>query len=370
MDPIQQAKIYRLEQTIHDRDQTIEDRDQTVQEAYERELDNDLVNEITAHLLACRTSPEFYEELSHYAPRLFPDVQGALYLRGDAAQTTFERAMVWGGFKHRRRTFTQDQCRALCHMKPHRMECGHGNGLACQHVGLAQLGSYLCLPLLTDGGALGVLHLSSNAEALTPWKRKIAERLGNLCAVLLANLRLRELLSEQAVRDPLTSLFNRRYMEESLRRELAGRTHRPIGIVMIDIDHFKKFNSKFTHGGGDALLRAFGALLQKQIRPGDVACRYGGEEFILILPGASLEVTEHRAEKLRKEVKQLKVSFQNRPLGRITLSLGVAVSNSESQTDNILQGANQALGQAKETGRDRVVVAPCCQPASSYQFES
>jgi len=210
----------------------------------------------------------------------------------------------------------------------------------------------------------------ATGKPLTPWKRKIAEELGNYCAMLLANLRLREMLSEQAIRDPLTGLFNRRYMDESLRRELAVRTHRPIGIIMIDIDHFKKFNTKFKHDGGDALLRSFGALLQKQIRPGDVACRFGGEEFILILPGASLEVTEHRAEKLRKEVKHLKVIFQNRPLGRITLSLGVAVSSEDSRVDNILQGAIHALRQAKEAGRDRVVVAPGCQPASSSRFEA
>jgi diguanylate cyclase (GGDEF)-like protein len=343
VDPIQQEKICRLEQTI--------------QELHARNLDRDLLGEVIANLLACRTSPEAYQVLAHYAPRLFPEVPGALYLRGDAAQATFERAMVWGGLKNRRRSFTQEQCRALWHMKPHQMECGSSNGLTCQHVGPAHHGGCLCVPLLTDGGALGVLHLASDGQALTPWKRKVAEDLGNHLAMVLASLRLREMLSEQAVRDPLTGLFNRRYMEETLRRELAVRTHRPIGIVMIDIDHFKKFNSKFTHGGGDALLRAFGGLLQKHIRPGDVACRYGGEEFILILPGASLEVAEHRAEKLRKEVKQLKVSFQDRPLGRITLSLGVAVSSPDSQAESVLQGAVQALRQAKEEGRDRVVSA-------------
>jgi diguanylate cyclase (GGDEF)-like protein len=357
VDPIQQERICRLEQTI--------------EEMHARDLDRDLLGEIKAHLLGCRTSPEAFQVLTHYAPRLFPNVQGALYLRADAAHTTFERVMAWGGFKHRRRSFTQDQCRALCHMKPHQTESGAGYGLTCQHVAPApQDVNVICLPLLTDGSALGVLHLAGAAAALTPWKRKVAEELGNYCAMLLANLCLREMLSEQAVRDPLTGLFNRRYMEESLRRELAARSRRPIGIIMIDIDHFKKFNSKFTHGGGDALLRAFGGLLQKQIRPGDVACRYGGEEFILILPGASLEVTEHRAEKLRKEVKQLKVFFQNRPLGRITLSLGVSVSSPDSEADTVLQGAVQALRQAKESGRDRVVVAPGSHAASSYRYQS
>lgn len=179
---------------------------------------------------------------------------------------------------------------------------------------------------------------------------------------MLDNLRLRKMHLEQAVRDPLTRLFNRRYMEESLRRELAVRTQRPVGIIMIDIDHFKKFNTKFTHDGGDELLRTFGAFLQKQVRPGDVACRYGGEEFMLILPGASLEVTEHRAEKLRKEAKLLKVSYRDQPLGRVTVSLGVSVSGAGCQAEDVLEAAVWALRQAKEEGRDRVVVAPSRQP--------
>ncbi len=356
MDPIQQEKIWRLEQAN--------------QELHARISDHDLLAELKAQLLACRTSPEAYQVLAYFAPRLFPGAQGALYLRSDACASTFERVMAWGGFKHRRRAFTQDQCRALSQMRPHQVDAGECTGLTCKHVGPAQAGDSLCLPLLTDAEALGLLHLLSKADLLSPWKRKIAEELGSYCAVLLANLRLREKLSEQAVRDPLTGLFNRRYMEESLRRELAVRMHRPIGIVMIDIDHFKKFNSKFTHDGGDALLRAFAGLLQKHIRPGDVACRYGGEEFILILPGASLEVTEHRAEKLRKEVKQLKVIFRNRPLGRITLSLGVSVSHAESQAETVLQGAVQALRQAKQAGRDRVVADPSFEPAGSYRFDS
>jgi diguanylate cyclase (GGDEF)-like protein len=228
-----------------------------------------------------------------------------------------------------------------------------------------QPGCCLCVPLLTEGEALGVLHLASEAETMSPWKRKLAEELGDYFAMLLANLRLRERLSDEAIRDARTGLFNVRYMEETLRRELAIRTRRPIGIIMIDIDHFKKFNTKFTLAGGDALLRAFAGLLQSQIRPGDVACRYGGEEFLLILPGASLEVAAHRADKLRKEVKKLAVAFEGKPLGRISVSLGVTVSRSDSQPGNILQGAIHALRQAKHEGRDRVVVARCCQAASA-----
>lgn len=351
MDPIQQEKIIRLEQTI--------------QEMHARDADRDIVGEIKGRLIACRASQEAYDVLKHFAPRLFPYAQGALYLRSVAGEATFERVAEWGGFKHRRRAFGQEQCRALCHMKPYWAEHGDANGLGCQHVVPGHAGCTLCVPLLTEGEALGVLHLATEAVAMSPWKRKLAEELGNYFAMLLASLRLRERLSDEAIRDARTGLFNVRYMEETLRRELAVRTRRSIGIIMIDIDHFKKFNSKFTLAGGDALLRAFAGFLQNQIRPGDVACRYGGEEFLLILPGASLEVAEHRAEKLRKDVKKLAVAFEGKPLGRISISLGVTVSSADSQTGSVLQGAIHALRQAKREGRDRVVVARCCQSVTA-----
>ena len=351
MDPIQQERIDRLEDTI--------------QELQARDLDRNLLGEMKMHLLGSRTSPEAYQVLAHYGPRLFPGAQGALYVQDAVVPSNFERVATWGGAK-RRRSFTQEQCRALHHMKPYQVESGHCNGLGCRHVLLPEDHCSLCLPLLTDGVALGVLHLVSPAGILTPWKRKLAEELSTYCAMLLANLRLRELLSEQSVRDPLTRLFNRRYMEESLRRELAVRTHRPVGVIMMDIDHFKNFNTNFNHDGGDALLRGFGRFLQELVRPGDVACRFGGEEFLLILPGANLEVTEQRAEKLRHEVKELEVAHKGQPLGRITLSLGVANARPGTPPEHLLEGVAQALGQAKREGRDRVVVAPCRQPVPCH----
>src|SRR5262249_22718936 len=119
-------------------------------------------------------------------------------------------------------------------------------------------------------------------------------------ALALANLKLREELREQALRDPLTGLYNRRYMEECLDRELhrAHRKQSPIGVIMLDLDHFKAFNDNHGHAVGDAVLRAVGTFLANQIRGGDIACRYGGEEFLLILPEANLHSTVNRAQEL------------------------------------------------------------------------
>jgi diguanylate cyclase (GGDEF)-like protein len=149
-------------------------------------------------------------------------------------------------------------------------------------------------------------------------------------------------------------------MEESLEREMkrAGRQGKQVGVIMADIDHFKHLNDTFGHDGGDALLRKLGEYLQQRIRGGDIACRYGGEEFVLVLQGVSLEATLQRAEQVREDVKHLQVAQEGRVLDAITLSLGVAIFPDQGETPReVLQAADLALYRAKETGRDRTCVA-------------
>ena len=167
-------------------------------------------------------------------------------------------------------------------------------------------------------------------------------------------------LREQSIRDHLTTLFNRRYLDETLEREVqrAARKEHPLGIIMLDIDHFKHINDTMGHAAGDQLLWELGRLLRKQVRLADIACRYGGEEFVLILPEASLDMTKERAEQLREKVKQLHLEYENQNLGNLTISLGVAVfPNHGSTGEEILKSADAALYRAKHTGRDRMVVA-------------
>ncbi len=176
----------------------------------------------------------------------------------------------------------------------------------------------------------------------------------------LSNLKLREALREQSIRDSLTGLYNRRYMEAVLKQQLIRVTRQlhPLGIIMIDIDNFKNFNDTYGHAAGDALLRRLGQFLQSHIRGEDIACRYGGEEFILIMPDSSLEVVKKRAEHVRREVRQLRVPDADNTSEGITLSLGVALYPQHARTlDTVVRAADQALYRAKREGRDRVVVA-------------
>ena len=216
------------------------------------------------------------------------------------------------------------------------------------------------IPMLAAGELMGMLHLENRdsgarAENVMEQARTLAEHL----ALSLSNIKLRETLRSQSIRDPLTGLFNRRYMEESLQRDLhrAIRARLPMGMIMMDIDHFKECNDTYGHDAGDAVLRGLGALLQSQVRGADIACRFGGEEFVLILQDAALEVTIRRAEEIRRAVKALTIEYLSRILGMISVSLGVAVFPLHSDSaEGLLRKADKALYKAKHNGRDRVEV--------------
>lgn len=221
---------------------------------------------------------------------------------------------------------------------------------------------------------LGILHLvvaepgspqeapetDLKDEQMKTAKQKLAVTATEQIALALSNLRLRETLRNQAIRDPLTGLFNRRYLEETLNQEIsrAERNKQPIAVIMIDIDHFKQYNDTYGHEAGDVVLSELGRFLERSLRGGDTPCRYGGEEFSVILPGASPEGALLKAERLRNEVKELNIHYRGRSVGGITLSLGVAVfPDHGSVGETLLRAADQALYQAKRGGRDRTVTA-------------
>jgi diguanylate cyclase (GGDEF)-like protein/PAS domain S-box-containing protein len=167
-------------------------------------------------------------------------------------------------------------------------------------------------------------------------------------------------LREQSVRDHLTGLFNRRYMEETLKRELlrASRRQLSLGVIMLDVDGFKQFNDIYGHAAGDAVLRKLGNLLLRHVRGEDIACRYGGDEFIIVLPDTSQEVTIARADQICEYAKQFHLQFEGQTLPAVTLSLGVAIFPGDGTTSTaMLRAVDAALYRAKREGSGRVVVA-------------
>ena len=221
---------------------------------------------------------------------------------------------------------------------------------------------YENLPLKTKSGRLIQVEFISNVYLVGSKKviqcniRDITIRKKAQNALLKSEARLRE----QSVRDYLTGLFNRRYMEETLERERlrASRKKLSLGIMMLDVDDFKQFNDDFGHAAGDVVLCELGGLLLEHFRGEDVACRYGGDEFNIILLDASIEMTHKRAQRLCEHARHLNLQFEGQPLPKITLSIGIAGFPEHGSTSaEILKAADTALYRAKEEGRGEVVVA-------------
>jgi diguanylate cyclase (GGDEF)-like protein/PAS domain S-box-containing protein len=233
-------------------------------------------------------------------------------------------------------------------------------------------GGQVCVPLAAQGETLGLLYLQCGetsdaaegkpAEATMAKLAQRAELVGERLSLALANLKLREVLRHQSVRDPLTGLFNRRYMEETLDRELsrAARRNESVAVAMCDLDHFKQFNDSFGHEAGDLVLREMAAALQQNVRKGDIVCRFGGEEFALILPEATVEAAAERTETIRKEVEALALTYRGHTLGKITISIGIAMYPDDgSRAEDLVRASGQALYRAKAAGRDRVIFVGC-----------
>jgi diguanylate cyclase (GGDEF)-like protein/PAS domain S-box-containing protein len=334
----------------------------TVHELRERNHDAEVLNEMGDMLQSCLTVDDAYEVVRQFAAKIFPEQPGILYVLNDSVNL-FEAKSVWGQAIGDGSVFAMDGCWALRRGRTH-LVSESSNRLICQHVGPIKdpknVPPYVCIPMTAQGETLAVMHIQAQpgqqVERLEEQSSPVAVRI----ALALANLRLRETLRMQSIRDPLTGLFNRRYMEETLERELhrAARHKNPLGVLMVDIDYFKRFNDTFGHEIGDALLQELGAFLRANVRSEDVPCRYGGEEFIVILPEASLEDTHKRAVQLRQGLTGMKLQRRGQSIGPITVSQGIAgFPDHGASAGQILQAADAALYRAKRGGRDRVVVA-------------
>ncbi|MEO5363538.1 MAG: diguanylate cyclase [Magnetococcus sp. DMHC-8] len=219
-----------------------------------------------------------------------------------------------------------------------------------------------CLPLWGQGQLLGFMHLRD----LEPGQREPLARTEGLTTTVreavelsLANLRMREKLKEQAVRDVLTGLFNRRYLDETLPREVsrATRLQQPLAVAMVDVDHFKRFNDTFGHDAGDRVLREVSVLLRTRLRKSDLACRYGGEELTVVMPGLDVGSAWERMETIRQEIKEIHIEHNGVALGQVSVSIGMAALPRHGAVgEDLLRKADAALYVAKQSGRDQVKV--------------
>lgn len=331
----------------------------SIRELEQRNREMALLNEMGDFFQACLTQEEAYHTVNRFAPRLFRGNPGGLYLL-NRNLTILEAVATWGDAPPAALVLIAEACWALRLGRPY-TSLDDENEVPCFSHDTPMTPGYICIPIIAQGETLGVFRQYIAGLPAHEQYAQLARTVAKQIALALANLRLRERLHQQAVRDPLTGLFNRRYLNESLERELsrAARQQHPVGVIMLDIDYFKQINDTYDHDTGDAVLRVLAQFLETNIRAGDIVCRYGGEEFTLVLPEASLEDTRRRAETLRRDITRITVKYAGRSLEPISASFGVAAFPEHGTTASVLiRAADGALYQAKTAGRNRVHVAP------------
>lgn len=324
-----------------------------------------LLSEMAEVLQACLNVDEAYQTISKFLPKLFANTSGALYIISDPKGPALA-VVDWGDNPPLERAFTFEDCLARRRGKTYNVDDAR-NELVCEHVKPSLPGSYSCVPMIAQGRPIGLLHIctipakkDSPVESLTNIQKELSATVAEHIAMAIANIELRDQLREQSISDPLTRLFNRRFMVDTLEREIrrATRGKTKLSVVMVDIDFFKKFNDDYGHDAGDIILTTLAHFLKTSIRLEDFACRYGGEEFLLILPGASLENAVRRADQLREDVRFLTIEHEDQVLGPIAVSAGVATFPDNADTrEKLVTAADEAMFKAKRSGRNRVVAA-------------
>lgn len=337
---------------------------QRIQRLEQKNSENEIITEMGDLLQACRTSDEAYPIITRYIQRLIPLWAGSLYMIHDPKDPA-ERVAAWGEkvANPAENELVINECWSIRRGKFYVVHDPSAEPI-CGHIKGPIKNGYICVPLIAQGSAVGVLHLHmpenlASGQRLPEEIQHLATKIAEYIAMPLTNLKLRDNLRSQAIRDPLTGLFNRRYMEETLDREIrrAIRHKTTVGIIMFDIDKMKPINDQFGHDAGDLLLRSLGSELLGMFRGEDVACRYGGDEFTIVLPEASLAEVWRRAEQLRDRMRRLDLMYNGKPLGKVSLSIGVAAFPDHGQTtERVLLACDAASYAAKTEGGDRIMV--------------
>lgn len=324
-----------------------------------------LLARLADSLHASNSRSESYHVIEAFAREILGGINGCLYVYNHS-RDQLVRAAFWGGDSiaacadH----FMPDDCWGLRRGKLHLGSALTGE-IDCAHIRKGEeRRRYVCLPITARGQTSGMLYLESDAFAAAETREPLLELATHFCdqlSLALVNIELRERLENMAIRDPLTELYNRRFMDEALTRELllAQRNGTQLSIALMDIDHFKKMNDTYGHQAGDEVLRQVARYMAAAIRRSDFVCRYGGEELMLLLPGCDLVQATAKANEIREGVSQLPLAAGGMQLPAITISIGVSaypvhgISSAE-----LLSQADQALYDAKRGGRNMVVAAP------------
>lgn len=318
-----------------------------------------LLHEMNDKLLSLETRKEIFAVVVDSSEKLLPSYSGLLAI-GAENSADFEIVAKWGNVFAKDANYTIDDCWALLEKVSHKV-CHPSESRGCNIFHGKDNEPHFCLPLISGGKTIGLLQIISSVTVSSDQLDEaysFAVTMSETITLALSNLMLREALREEAIRDQLTGLFNRRYLEETLSVSLRHhqRTNEPLTVAMMDLDHFKLYNDRYGHEAGDAVLSKIGTLLRNSLRGGDIACRYGGEELTIILAGATLAQSFPRLDSIREMIMNLSIYSSGRKLPALTVSIGIAEAKlDETDTAAVLRRADVALYQAKQQGRNQ-----CC----------
>ncbi len=333
----------------------------TIRIMQDRALEAKLLGQARDQMQMCSSNKDAHDITVYFVSKLIPESSGALCMINNSRQMIEMRAS-WGGNTSLLDAFPIDGCCGMRSGQP-RWFTPETSALHCEHFAGAPPERYICLPLMAHGDTLGVLfveYVGADKGESIERNLQALRALLQLASMTVASINLRNKLENQSIRDSLTGLFNRHFMEITLERELRRATRRnsTMAVFMIDADHFKMFNDTFGHNAGDTVLRAVAERFLSSVRSEDVVCRYGGEEFVVILPDISREKAGERAQEVREAIQQLRVSDNGQTLGSVTVSVGVAMYPEDGRNiEALMQAADRSLYVAKNNGRNQVVFA-------------
>lgn len=318
--------------------------------------------ELDEWLQSCQSLDELYKIVTRFMGRLLPGSKGELYLYSNSRDALVGTCKWNTTDLHT--SIGADSCWALRRGRAYEYE-SDGLCFVCDHVEAhkhdVDVNEYICLPIVAHGDTVGLLHIrfdhTDDGAAHVAEHAEFAIRCAEHIAMAIANVKLRDELHDQSIRDPLTGLYNRRYFMDAMRREIARaeRGDAGFGLMSLDADKFKAFNDNHGHDAGDMVLRAISDRMQQVAEPGGICCRMGGEEFAILLPSMDMKQTGAIAERLRDEISQLEVRTAFGLLPRITISAGIcAFSGGGASPNGLLKIADEALYEAKQAGRNCV----------------
>lgn len=321
-----------------------------------------ILSELSVFLQAAPDLTLAKEVSKEYGFKLFSDYSGGYYSLIDAEENKLGLMFQWGAYSYGS-VIHLDECWGISSKTTHVVQPGSASAvLRCAHI--PSDSSYICVPVEVRGKIEGLFILKANGvENFDSAFVKLVETYANHICLGISNIGLRDNLKDLAIKDPLTGLYNRRYMEETLIRYIrdSQRESSSIAVLIVDIDYFKRINDTFGHDAGDYVLKELADLMTALVRAKDIVCRFGGEEFVIVLHNVEFDDAIIKAESIRSVVESRFLQHNSRIISPITASIGVSCYNPQEATavtpDSLIKAADTALYEAKHNGRNRVVIA-------------